>query len=160
MFECPMVRRSCEGMFGLRSLEREPQKSGSRRPGDSGLIGRVLYTIRCIAIVFNSRLGLRFFHAPRSVRCCVHRCVGFRCLVERCSRDVLVRVDRATQTMDVSVDGASVYRWLVSTGRRGFGAPSGTFRPQRMAARWFSTVYYNAPMPHAIFFHGGYAIHG
>ena len=31
---------------------------------------------------------------------------------------------------------------------------------QRMAARWFSTVYYNAPMPHAIFFYGGFAIHG
>ena len=30
MFECPMVRRSCEGMFGLRFLEREPQKSGSK----------------------------------------------------------------------------------------------------------------------------------
>jgi lipoprotein-anchoring transpeptidase ErfK/SrfK len=71
--------------------------------------------------------------------------------------NVLVRVDRATQTMDVSVDGASVHRWPVSTGRRGFGTPAGTFRPQRMAARWFSTVYYNAPMPHAIFFHGGYA---
>jgi lipoprotein-anchoring transpeptidase ErfK/SrfK len=74
--------------------------------------------------------------------------------------NVLVRVDRATQTMDVSVDGASVYRWPVSTGRRGFGTPAGTFRPQRMAPRWFSTVYFNAPMPHAIFFHGGYAIHG
>jgi lipoprotein-anchoring transpeptidase ErfK/SrfK len=74
--------------------------------------------------------------------------------------NVLVRVDRAAQTMDVSVDGASVYRWPVSTGRRGFGTPAGTFRPQRMAARWFSTLYYNAPMPHAIFFHGGYAIHG
>jgi lipoprotein-anchoring transpeptidase ErfK/SrfK len=74
--------------------------------------------------------------------------------------NVLVRVDRATQTMDVSVDGASVYRWPVSTGRRGFGTPAGTFRPQRMAPRWFSTVYYNAPMPHAVFFHGGYAIHG
>ena len=73
--------------------------------------------------------------------------------------NVLVRVDRA-QTMDVSVDGASLYRWPVSTGRRGFGTPAGTFRPQRMAARWFSTVYYNAPMPHAIFFHGGFAIHG
>ena len=62
--------------------------------------------------------------------------------------------------MDVSVDGASLYRWPVSTGRRGFGTPAGTFRPQRMAARWFSTVYDNAPMPHAIFFHGGFAIHG
>ena len=74
--------------------------------------------------------------------------------------NALVRVDRATQTMDVTVDGASLYRWPVSTGRRGFGTRGGTFRPQRMAPRWFSTVYYNAPMPHAIFFHGGYAIHG
>ena len=78
----------------------------------------------------------------------------------RAEANVLVRVDRATQTMDVTVDGASLYRWPVSTGRRGFGTRGGTFRPQRMAPRWFSTVYYNAPMPHAIFFHGGYAIHG
>jgi lipoprotein-anchoring transpeptidase ErfK/SrfK len=89
-------------------------------------------------------------------------CAALSCvaLSIKAEANVLVRVDRATQTMDVSVDGASVYRWPVSTGRRGFGTPPGTFRPQRMAPRWFSTVYYNAPMPHAIFFHGGYAIHG
>ena len=29
-----------------------------------------------------------------------------------------------------------------------------------MSARWFSRKYYNAPMPHAIFFYGGLAIHG
>jgi lipoprotein-anchoring transpeptidase ErfK/SrfK len=29
-----------------------------------------------------------------------------------------------------------------------------------MARRWFSRKYYNSPMPHSIFFHGGYAIHG
>jgi lipoprotein-anchoring transpeptidase ErfK/SrfK len=74
--------------------------------------------------------------------------------------NVLVRVSRGSQTMDVSVDGASLYTWRVSTGRAGFGTPAGTFHPQRMAARWFSTVYYNAPMPHAIFFYGGFAIHG
>jgi lipoprotein-anchoring transpeptidase ErfK/SrfK len=73
---------------------------------------------------------------------------------------VLVQVDRASQTMDVSVDGANLYTWRVSTGRPGYGTPTGTFRPQRMAARWFSTVYYNAPMPHAIFFYYGFAIHG
>jgi lipoprotein-anchoring transpeptidase ErfK/SrfK len=84
----------------------------------------------------------------------------FAALSNNAVANVLVRVDRATQTMDVSVDGASVYRWPVSTGRRGFGTPAGTYRPQRMAARWYSTVYHNAPMPHAIFFHGGFAIHG
>jgi lipoprotein-anchoring transpeptidase ErfK/SrfK len=29
-----------------------------------------------------------------------------------------------------------------------------------MARRWFSRKYYNSPMPHAIFFYGGFAIHG
>jgi lipoprotein-anchoring transpeptidase ErfK/SrfK len=78
----------------------------------------------------------------------------------RAEAGLLVRVDRTTQTMEVSADGAYLYTWRVSTGRRGYGTPAGTFHPQRMAARWFSTVYYNAPMPHAIFFHGGFAIHG
>jgi lipoprotein-anchoring transpeptidase ErfK/SrfK len=78
----------------------------------------------------------------------------------RAEAGVLVQVDRASQTMDVSVDGANLYTWRVSTGRPGYGTPTGTFRPQRMAARWFSTVYYNAPMPHAIFFYYGFAIHG
>jgi lipoprotein-anchoring transpeptidase ErfK/SrfK len=76
------------------------------------------------------------------------------------ARDVRVQVDRGSQTMAVSVDGEPLYRWRVSTGRSGFGTPAGTFHPERMAARWFSHVYYNAPMPHAIFFYGGFAIHG
>jgi lipoprotein-anchoring transpeptidase ErfK/SrfK len=78
----------------------------------------------------------------------------------RAEASVLVRVNRGSQTMEVSADGAYLYTWRVSTGRRGYGTPAGTFHPQRMAARWFSTVYYNAPMPHAIFFRGGFAIHG
>jgi lipoprotein-anchoring transpeptidase ErfK/SrfK len=78
----------------------------------------------------------------------------------RAEATVLVRVSRSSQAMEVSADGAYLYTWRVSTGRSGYGTPAGTFHPQRMAARWFSTVYYNAPMPHAIFFHGGFAIHG
>ncbi|HEU4357174.1 MAG TPA: L,D-transpeptidase [Xanthobacteraceae bacterium] len=62
--------------------------------------------------------------------------------------------------MLVSVDGVPRYRWVVSTGRAGYGTPSGTYRPQRMERTWFSKEYYNSPMPHSIFFHGGYAIHG
>jgi len=78
----------------------------------------------------------------------------------RAEASLLVRVNRGSQTMEVSADGAYLYSWRVSTGKRGYGTPAGTFHPQRMAARWFSTVYYNAPMPHAIFFYGGFAIHG
>ena len=73
---------------------------------------------------------------------------------------VVVRIDKSSQRMAVSVDGTMRYSWPVSTGRRGYGTPSGVFRPQMMARRWFSRKYYNSPMPHAIFFHRGYAIHG
>lgn len=73
---------------------------------------------------------------------------------------VVVQIDKSSQRMAVSVDGAMRYSWPVSTGRRGFGTPSGVFRPQMMARRWFSRKYYNSPMPHSIFFHHGFAIHG
>ena len=62
--------------------------------------------------------------------------------------------------MAVLIDGYPRYNWPVSTGRSGYGTPSGVFRPQLMARSWFSRRYYNSPMPHAIFFHGGFAIHG
>jgi hypothetical protein len=73
---------------------------------------------------------------------------------------ILVSVDKNTQQMSVSVDGVPRYRFAVSTGRAGYGTPNGTYHPQRLAASWFSKLYYNSPMPHSIFFHGGYAIHG
>jgi hypothetical protein len=74
--------------------------------------------------------------------------------------EVLVRIDKSTQRMTVSVDGMPQHVWPVSTGRAGFGTPNGHFRPQRLARSWFSRKYYNSPMPHSIFFHRGYAIHG
>jgi hypothetical protein len=73
---------------------------------------------------------------------------------------VLINVDKSSQQMTVSVDGAPRYRFAVSTGRPGYGTPSGTFHPLRMEPTWFSKEYYNSPMPHSIFFHGGFAIHG
>jgi lipoprotein-anchoring transpeptidase ErfK/SrfK len=74
--------------------------------------------------------------------------------------DVLVQIDKSSQRMAVSVDGMMRYNWPVSTGRDGYGTPSGLFHPQTMARRWFSRKYYNSPMPHAIFFYYGFAIHG
>jgi hypothetical protein len=73
---------------------------------------------------------------------------------------VVVTIDKSTQRMTVAVDGATRHVFTVSTGRAGFGTPNGHFRPQRLARTWFSKKYYNSPMPHSIFFHGGYAIHG
>lgn len=74
--------------------------------------------------------------------------------------NILISVDKSTQQMSVSVDGVPRYRFTVSTGRAGYGTPNGTYHPQRLAASWFSKLYYNSPMPHSIFFHSGYAIHG
>src|SRR5579864_3665263 len=73
---------------------------------------------------------------------------------------VLISVDKGSQQMTVSVDGSPRYHFTVSTGRPGLGTPSGTFHPERMEPTWFSKEYYNSPMPHSIFFHGGFAIHG
>jgi hypothetical protein len=81
-------------------------------------------------------------------------------LASQAPAHVLINVDKSSQQMTVSVDGAPRYHFAVSTGRPGLGTPSGTFHPQRMAATWFSKEYYNSPMPHSIFFHGGFAIHG
>jgi hypothetical protein len=74
--------------------------------------------------------------------------------------NVVVTIDKSTQRMSVAVDGATRYSFAVSTGRAGFGTPNGTYHPERLARTWFSKKYYNSPMPHSIFFHGGFAIHG
>jgi lipoprotein-anchoring transpeptidase ErfK/SrfK len=73
---------------------------------------------------------------------------------------VQVHINKSAQRMSVAVDGVPSYSWAVSTGRGGFGTPTGRFRPQWMARSWFSTRYYGSPMPYSIFFHKGYAIHG
>ena len=73
---------------------------------------------------------------------------------------VMVHIDKATQRMTVSVNGGIAHVWPVSTGAGRYGTPNGRFRPQWMARSWYSTLYRGAPMPYAIFFHRGYAIHG
>ena len=73
---------------------------------------------------------------------------------------VVVQIDKSSQRMSVRIDGMTRYSWPVSTGRGGYGTPSGTFRPQMMARRWYSRKYYNSPMPYSIFFYYGFAIHG
>lgn len=73
---------------------------------------------------------------------------------------ILITIDITTQEMTVTSDGRTLYAFDVSTGRKGYGTPTGTFKPIRMHKMWYSSKYENAPMPHSIFFYGGYAIHG
>src|SRR5262249_44510260 len=72
---------------------------------------------------------------------------------------VVARVSLSSQRMDVFVDGHPMYSWPVSTARRGYRTPTGTFRPQALAVWHRSTIYSGSPMPHAIFFHCGFASH-
>jgi lipoprotein-anchoring transpeptidase ErfK/SrfK len=72
--------------------------------------------------------------------------------------EVVVTVDKSSQSMTVSVNGSQRYRWTVSTGL--YGTPSGTFRPQSLSRHHRSSLFNNAPMPYSIFYSGHYAIHG
>lgn len=70
-----------------------------------------------------------------------------------------IQVDLSTQTMHVAGDGQS-FDWPVSTARSGYSTPRGAFHPTSLQAMHYSRKYDNSPMPHSIFFLGGYAIHG
>lgn len=76
------------------------------------------------------------------------------------SAGVLARVSNSGQRMQVYVDQRLAYVWPVSTARKGYWTPPGSYRVQRMETMWRSRKYGMAPMPHSLFFHGGYAIHG
>ena len=76
------------------------------------------------------------------------------------SAGVVAQVDKSSQRMRVFVNGALAYTWPVSTARRGYVTPSGSYRVGYMARMHYSRKYHNSPMPYSMFFRGGYAIHG
>ena len=73
---------------------------------------------------------------------------------------VEARIDITTQRMVVTVDGVKTGEFVVSTGRKGYRTPTGTFQPHRMHKKYYSRKYHNSPMPNSIFFNGGIAVHG
>lgn len=78
----------------------------------------------------------------------------------KASASVVARIDLSSQTMNVYVNGGHVHSWSVSTARRGYRTPVGSFRPYRLHRMWYSRKYNMSPMPYSVFFLGGYAIHG
>lgn len=70
-----------------------------------------------------------------------------------------IHIDLSTQTVHVTSSHGS-YSWPVSTARSGYVTPRGSFSPKSLQSIHYSKKYDNAPMPHSIFFNGGYAIHG
>lgn len=79
-------------------------------------------------------------------------------LVVGAKAEVFITVDKSEQKMYVETPTDS-FVWDVSTGRKGYTTPSGSYQPYRLAKLHYSRKYDNAPMPYSIFFHGGYAIH-
>jgi L,D-transpeptidase catalytic domain len=82
------------------------------------------------------------------------------CGLARAEASIVITVDKTMQRLSVSVNGTERYEWPVSTARRGYLTPNGTYRPERLERKWFSRKYDMSPMPYSIFFHEGYAIHG
>ena len=76
------------------------------------------------------------------------------------SATVVAHINLSTQRVNVSVDGSPAYSWPVSTARRGYVTPTGSYRPVRTERMWYSRKYQMSPMPYSVFFRGGYAIHG
>ncbi len=71
-----------------------------------------------------------------------------------------VSVDLTTQQLVVESTSGQRYVWPISSAREGYVTPTGTFAPERLAKVYYSKKYDNAPMPNAVFFYYGYAIHG
>ena len=69
------------------------------------------------------------------------------------------KVDLAKQTLTVLEHGKTVSTWKISSGTEEFATPRGTFQPEWSAKMWYSKKYDDAPMPHAVFFKSGAAIH-
>jgi len=82
------------------------------------------------------------------------------CLSATAKADIVVTISKSQQRLAVQVDGAELYRWPVSTGRRGHATPNGTFHPTHLERHWYSHQYQMTPMPWAMFFFRGYAVHG
>lgn len=75
------------------------------------------------------------------------------------SNQIVIRVDVSEQLMTVLRGGHRLYSWSVSTGGNGYVTPRGTYQPEWFSRDHRSRKYNNAPMPFAIFYDGGYAIH-
>ncbi len=72
---------------------------------------------------------------------------------------VQVAIDLTHQRMHVDSNEGS-FDWPISSARSGFSTPHGSYAPERLELMHYSHKYHMSPMPHAIFFRGGYAIHG
>ncbi len=75
------------------------------------------------------------------------------------SANLVASVSLASQTMTVSQDGVVTHEWKVSTARQGYSTPVGSWSAKWLSRNHRSRKYDDAPMPFAVFYNGGYAVH-
>lgn len=92
------------------------------------------------------------------VMVCVVIAAIFILLTSNARAEVDIVIDVSEQKMYVETP-LDFHEWDVSTGRKGYSTPRGIYQPYMLKPMHYSSKYDNAPMPHSIFFHGGYAIH-
>jgi lipoprotein-anchoring transpeptidase ErfK/SrfK len=77
---------------------------------------------------------------------------------------IVATVSLSEQKMYVAVTdnrgNTKNYAWAVSTGTKGFETPTGKFTPTWLSKDHKSKQYEDAPMPYAVFFNQGIAVHG
>ncbi|HMN68925.1 MAG TPA: L,D-transpeptidase [Bdellovibrionales bacterium] len=77
------------------------------------------------------------------------------------SRCLSLVVDKGSQTATAyNSGGGKLFDTRVSTARKGYATPKGAWNGTRRHKMWYSRTYDNSPMPHSIFYYGGYAVHG
>jgi hypothetical protein len=95
----------------------------------------------------------------RYVRQAAIALTGFLGFSASANATVHIHIDLSTQRMQVSSSSGD-YNWPVSTARSGYYTPRGSYAPTSLQRMHYSRKYDMSPMPHSIFFRGGYAIHG
>jgi L,D-transpeptidase catalytic domain len=75
------------------------------------------------------------------------------------SAGVEIRVNLNSQTLTATTPDGDVKRYAISSGRTGYRTIRGSYRPTMLKTYHWSRKY-GGHMPHAIFFKGGFAIHG
>ena len=89
---------------------------------------------------------------------CVARAQEATAPTREFAHSVVALVDLSDQTMRIYVEDRLVHVWLVSTGAEGFETPVGEWTGTWLSRNHWSSQYHS-PMPWAVFFFEGYAVH-
>lgn len=85
---------------------------------------------------------------------------GLERQIPKLEGDIRVKINISDQIMNVYKGNTLVYSWFVSTAMEGLITPTGNYSPYHTEKMHFSKQYDNSPMPYAVFFKDGFAIHG